>query len=160
MARVCRHTGLGEGGAGAARMCTGNLCTYGCCQPAASELPISPTAGASRPHTVFHTHWPCAMPQAFRRSLLSCSWKRGFICYAGPHVSVLAQEMYNCAMRMLTDPLATGQAVRCEERRLGCLMLSSLACNLPMAMLEVRASVSHPSVLSVRTSLYLPWPLS
>jgi hypothetical protein len=47
------------------------------------------------------------------------------------------QEMYNCAMRMLGEPLSSGAAARGEERCLGALMLSCLACNLPMAMLEV-----------------------
>ena len=47
------------------------------------------------------------------------------------------QDMYDCAVRMVDAPITTGRGMRCEERRLGCLMLSCLACNLPMAMLEV-----------------------
>jgi hypothetical protein len=47
------------------------------------------------------------------------------------------QEMYSSAVRMVQDPLASGAEARAEERRLGCLMLSCLACNLPLPMLEV-----------------------
>ena len=52
--------------------------------------------------------------------------------------SAQLQEMYNCAVRLVSEPVSASDAGRCEERRLGCLMLSCLACNLPMAMLEVR----------------------
>lgn len=47
------------------------------------------------------------------------------------------QEMYGMAVRMIQEPLSSGDA-RCAERRLGCLVLSCLSCNLPLPMLEVR----------------------
>ena len=54
------------------------------------------------------------------------------------------QDMYSCAVRMVEAPLAIADESRCEERRLGCLMLSCLACNLPLAMLEVRWKFDSP----------------
>lgn len=48
------------------------------------------------------------------------------------------QEMYSNAVRMVADPLAAGAAARALERRLGCLMLSSLCGTLPFAMLQAR----------------------
>jgi hypothetical protein len=47
------------------------------------------------------------------------------------------QEMYTTAVQMVQQPLAGGDAARCEERRLGCLMFACLACNLPLPMLQV-----------------------
>jgi hypothetical protein len=58
------------------------------------------------------------------------------------------QEMYNCAVRMIEEPLSSDARGRCEERRLGSLMMSCLACNLPMAMLQVRrrCALREPSL--------------
>ena len=40
------------------------------------------------------------------------------------------------AVRMIKDQLSQGNG-RAEERKIGYLMLSCLACNLPLAILEV-----------------------
>ena len=47
------------------------------------------------------------------------------------------QEFYSSAVRMVAQPLASGDDAHAHERRLGCLMLSCLSCNLPLGMLEV-----------------------
>lgn len=49
------------------------------------------------------------------------------------------QEFYSSAVRMVAQPLAAGDEAYAHERRLGCLMLSCLCCNLPLGMLEVCA---------------------
>ena len=48
------------------------------------------------------------------------------------------QEFYGGAVRMVAQQMACGDDAHAHERRLGCLMLSCLSCNLPLGMLEVR----------------------